>query len=633
MRRDDGRDPLGDMNAGALQRLDLIGIIGQKPHASYVEVAQDLGRHLVIPQVGRKTQPFVGLHGVCAAILKLVGAELIEQTDATAFLVLVNQQSPALFGDQIQRQLELGSAITAEAMKHVAGEAFRVDANQGRLVTAGQVAHAEHDAFLDIAAVYAFEAEDPKMTETAGKIGFRHLSEHGGDFAFIIMIGRRAMLEPQQLVVLLLRLAVAASLASILSRFPAFQRMLMREERTLVQRAKLALSCAAAYGAGVATRVFTHKYEAVDLGLEGSLVAGMVGGYVTGLLSGVMIAIPAMFAGEFTTMPLFAGIGVLGGLLRDIAPEKEDIWRFSLFFSLSPAKLRKRQHQLRALFQLGCLFSIIFAELLRLSAARLFPVRGGVFCLAQTWHVTNSWAVLAIFASTVFAVMLPLKIWNNTRNEKKLEAQQLRLNEARLAALTSQINPHFLFNTLNSVSSLIRTNPDQARSVVYRLSSILRRLLRKTDNLTPLRDELAFIDNYMNIEMVRFGDKLRFVKEIDPETMDRMVPSMMLQPIIENSIRHGLSSKVEGGMIRVRSWLADGKLQLVVEDDGVGIPEEKLAKLFERGIGVSNVNERLQVLFGQDYRMWIDSKPGEGTRTGIEIPDVQVAAEELTAAG
>jgi two-component system LytT family sensor kinase len=111
-----------------------------------------------------------------------------------------------------------------------------------------------------------------------------------------------------------------------------------------------------------------------------------------------------------------------------------------------------------------------------------------------------------------------------------------------------------------------------------------------------------------------------------------MVPSMMLQPIIENSIRHGLSSKVEGGMIRVRSSVADGKLQVVVEDDGVGIPEARLATLFEQGIGVSNVNERLKVLFGQDYRMWIDSKPGEGTRTGIEIPDVQVG-EELTTAG
>ena len=439
------------------------------------------------------------------------------------------------------------------------------------------------------------------------------------------------MLDQQQLVTLLLRVAVAASLASILSRFPAFQRMLMREDRTLVQRVRLALSCAALYGASVATRILNPNYHAVDLGLEGSLVSGMVGGYVSGLLAGVLISIPAVVNHELMSLPLFAGVGVLGGLLRDIAPEKEDVWRFSPLFSLAPARLRQRPYQLRLMFQLGCLFTIIFTELLRVSVARVFP-KGQVF-LGPIWSDSHMVTAIAFYASSVFAVMLPLKIWNNTRNEKKLEAQQLRLNEARLAALTSQINPHFLFNTLNSVSSLIRSNPEQARSVVYRLSSILRRLLRKTDNLVPLHEELAFIDNYMTIEMVRFGEKLRFVKEIEPQTLDRLVPSMLLQPIIENSIRHGLSSKVDGGMIRVRSWLAEGKLQLVVEDDGVGIPETRLATLFELGIGVSNVNERLKVLFGQDYRMWIDSKPEEGTRTGIEIPELPAASEvgqELT---
>jgi two-component system LytT family sensor kinase len=440
-------------------------------------------------------------------------------------------------------------------------------------------------------------------------------------------------MEQQQLLTLLLRVAVAASLASILSRFSAFQLMLMREDRTLVQRVKLAGMFWALYGASVLFRVSNPvKYDAVDLGLEGSLLAGMVGGYVTGLLSGILISIPAVANGEVLTMLLFAGVGVLGGLLRDLAPEKEDVWRFSPIFSLNPRRLQLRPYQLRLLFQLGCLFSIIFSGLLRVAVYHLR--KDGVF-LAPIWNGTN-WAVVSAYISSVFAVMIPLKIWNNTRNEKKLEAQQLRLNEARLAALTSQINPHFLFNTLNSVSSLIRTNPEQARGVVYRLSSILRRLLRKTDNLTPLREELAFIDNYMTIEMVRFGEKLRFIKEIDPETLNRLVPSMLLQPLIENSIRHGLATKVDGGMIRVRSYLADGRLHLVVEDDGVGIPETRLATLFEQGIGVSNVNERMKVLYGPDYRMWIDSKPGEGTRTGIEIPDVQVSVEpgqEMPAAG
>ncbi len=172
----------------------------------------------------------------------------------------------------------------------------------------------------------------------------------------------------QQLLTLLLRVAVAASLASILSRFGAFQRMLMREDRTLVQRVKLALMFWAVYGSSVLFRVLNpSKYDAVDLGLEGSLLTGMVGGYVTGLLSGILISLPAVLVprGELMTMLLFAGVGVLGGLLRDLAPEKEDVWRFSPIFSLNPRRLRQRPYQLRLMFQLGCLFSIIFSGLLR----------------------------------------------------------------------------------------------------------------------------------------------------------------------------------------------------------------------------------------------------------------------------
>lgn len=445
------------------------------------------------------------------------------------------------------------------------------------------------------------------------------------------------MLE-QHLLTLLIKLAVAASIASILARSSRFQRMLMREERTLLQRLQMALGCSAIFGAGVAIRVLSQHtgtpYKAVDLGLEASLVLGMLGGYFTGLISGVLISVPAMIQGELMTLPLFAGIGVLGGLLRDVAPDKEDIWRLSPFFDLSIWRLLRKRDLRRTAFSLVCVLAVLFAELLRLTAARVFPsakvladgtVVPYIFTQYQAWSSLRPATILAIYVTTLFTVALPIKVWNNMRNEKKLEAQQLLLNEARLAALSRQINPHFLFNTLNSVASLIRINPQQARQVVYKLSNILRRLLRKHDNYNPLREELSFIDDYLAIEMVRFGDKLRFVKEIDPATLDRLVPSMMLQPLVENSIRHGLSSKVDGGMIRVRSWVDGGRLHLLVEDDGVGIPEAKLATLFEQGIGVSNVNERLKVLFGDEYRMWIDSKPGEGTRTGIEIPELQTS--------
>jgi len=431
----------------------------------------------------------------------------------------------------------------------------------------------------------------------------------------------------QYLLILMVKVAVAASLASVLSRSTAFQRMLVRDERTLMQRVHLSLFLSLFFGLSVATRVLIRGYQAVDLGLEGSLVAGLIGGYFNGLLSGVLISLPAFIAGEFMSMPLFAGIGVLGGLMRDVAPDREDVWRFSPFFDLSLWQLlRRRQDLHRSAFRIACLLVIVFADVLRFGVAWLFR-QNGVFTLAPP-SLHPSWlAVAATFVSTIFAVTIPLKIWNNFRNEKKLEAQQRRLNEARLAALTSQINPHFLFNTLNTVSSLIRTSPEEARRMVYKLSSILRRLLRNTENFTPLREEMAFIENYMAIELVRFGEKLRFVKEIEEDALDRLVPSMLLQPLIENSIRHGLSSKVEGGTIRVSSRLDGGRIHLLVEDDGVGISEARLANLFEQGIGISNVNERLKVLFGDDgYRMWIDSKPGEGTRTGIEIPELQATA-------
>ncbi|MGH9557666.1 MAG: sensor histidine kinase [Bryobacteraceae bacterium] len=416
---------------------------------------------------------------------------------------------------------------------------------------------------------------------------------------------------------MLVKLAVAASLASILTRSGRFQRMLMREERTFAQRVQMALVCAAIFGAGVLARALNPEaYQALDLGMEGSFVMGMLGGYVTGLLAGVLISIPAVFHGEVVSMILFAAVGVLGGLLRDLAPDKESIWQFSPFPDLSLWRLLRRRDLRLAAFSLACVLAILAAELLRSTVAEHFQV----FDFALQWNESNPWMIAAIYATTLFSAALPIKIWNSNRNEKKLEQQQLLLNEARLAALSRQINPHFLFNTLNSVASLIRIDPGQARQMVYNLSKILRRLLRQQENLTSLGEELSFIDDYLAIELVRFGEKLRVVKEIDPATLDLLVPSMLLQPIVENSIRHGLSSKVEGGTIRVRSRMVGHRLQILIEDDGVGIAEAKLATLFEQGIGVSNVNERLKVLFGDDYKMWIDSRPGEGTSTGIELP-------------
>jgi two-component system LytT family sensor kinase len=420
------------------------------------------------------------------------------------------------------------------------------------------------------------------------------------------------------LVSLLVKLAVMASIASILARSNRFKSILLQEKRTMMQRLELALWLSIFFAASAAARILGKTaYQGADLGLEGSLIAGILGGYVTGLVSGILISLPAfLFASGYATMPLLAGVGVLGGLLRDIAPGPEAIWQFTPLFDFY--RFFKSHNPRTGGYHLVLFAAILFAEFIRQNLSHAFHEQ--VFYIAQDSLSPNPWITAALYAATLFAVTIPLKIWNNTRNERKLEEQGRLLMEARLAALTSQINPHFLFNTLNSVSSLIRTDPNQARVMVMRLSKVLRRLLRKHENFSTLRDELSFIDDYLSIEVVRFGDKLRFEKDVADDTLDMLVPSMILQPLVENSIKHGLGGKVEGGAIRIHAHRTESRLHVAVEDDGIGIPESKLATLLDHGIGVTNVNERLKVLFGNEYRMWVDSQPGSGTRIQIEVP-------------
>jgi len=224
--------------------------------------------------------------------------------------------------------------------------------------------------------------------------------------------------------------------------------------------------------------------------------------------SRVLISIPAMLNGELMSMTLLAAGGVLGGLLRDIAPDRESIWRLTFPDQALFRLLRKRDVRPTA-FSLLCVGGILAVELLRFALARLFGVRG-VFALQEKWMGDGPWIIVAVYATTVMATMLPLKIWNTKRYERQLELQRLSLNEARLLALSRQINPHFLFNTLNSVASLIRIDPPQAREVVYKLSKILRRLLRQPDNLTPLLNgfvahRLRFRSRGLETVSTRFG--------------------------------------------------------------------------------------------------------------------------------
>jgi len=239
-------------------------------------------------------------------------------------------------------------------------------------------------------------------------------------------------------------------------------------------------------------------------------------------------------------------------------------------------------------------------------------------------HPEPFWTLAVILLATMLAVATPIKIWNNARIEHRLEEQEKLLLSARIEALSNRINPHFLFNTLTSISSLIRTQPDTARVLITKLSGLLRRLMRSTDHFVSLREELESIDQYLDIEVVRFGPQLRVVKDISPDTLDLIVPSMLLQPLIENSIKHGLSRKVGGGRITIRTARHGDRLRIEVEDDGLGMTEERLKEALHGGIGLSNVNERLRTIYGAACTLKLSSQTGRGTSVSVEIPDLML---------
>jgi two-component system LytT family sensor kinase len=154
--------------------------------------------------------------------------------------------------------------------------------------------------------------------------------------------------------------------------------------------------------------------------------------------------------------------------------------------------------------------------------------------------------------------------------------------------------------------------------------------MRSTDHFVTLREELESIDEYLDIEAIRFGPQLKILKQIAPETLDIIVPSMILQPLVENSIKHGLARKIGEGRITIRTARGEGHATIEVLDDGLGMSEERLERALGGGIGLSNVNERLHTIYGASCNLRITSEPGRGTCVRLEIPELMVP-ERITA--
>ncbi len=413
---------------------------------------------------------------------------------------------------------------------------------------------------------------------------------------------------------LVVKLAVIALIAIVLVRYHRFRAILLTERRAWPDRLIFALALGIPMCAGVVARLLLG-YKAADLTLEATFLAGLIAGPYAGALVGVMCGVPPLFAGEFGSLPFAVGCGFAGGGLRELCP-KPDIWHFSPFvFTSLHRRVWQSARTLQIDWQLVLVLAPILMEAIRLAIGHRYGANRLFYLQA-----TGGWMTLLLIVATVLAIAIPIKIWNNARIEHQLIEQEKLLMAARIEALSSQINPHFLFNTLNSISSLIRSKPDTARMLIGKLSSLLRQRLKSRDQFVTLREELQSIDQYLDIEVVRFGPQLRVDKQISPDTLDLKVPSMILQPLIENSIKHGLTAKLGGGTVTLRAFRDRGHLVIEVADDGFGMTDAQLRNALTAGIGLSNVNERLSVTYGANYQLRLTSSTDAGTTARFEIP-------------
>ncbi len=419
------------------------------------------------------------------------------------------------------------------------------------------------------------------------------------------------------LITLLVKLGVMASVASVLARASSFRRLFFTEDRRPRQTLALLAFFLVPLTLGVWIRTTVPNFLAADISFETIILLGLFLGPGWAMVGGAVLSAPALYHGEYLALPFNAAVGFLAGLLGRIV-DPEEIWSFTPFIDLSLYRwVRRILRQPRIDRQFLMLFLIVAAEACRDWIASLFPHKLFGLVAKQIWVQCLVWVTAPI------VVGIAIKVWNALRIEIKLEEQKRLLLEARLDALQRQINPHFLFNTLNSIASLVRVKPELAREMTVKLANILRALLKDHDTYVPLSHELSFTDDYLDIEVVRFGaDKLRVEKEIDPQTLSVMVPSILLQPLIENSIKHGLEPRIHGGTVTLRSRLEGDRVRIEVADDGVGIGNRPQGALKREGagIGMKNVRERLEVLYGNQAEFNVVSSPGRGTLVSIELP-------------
>lgn len=279
---------------------------------------------------------------------------------------------------------------------------------------------------------------------------------------------------------------------------------------------------------------------------------------------------------------------------------------------------------------------------IRLPLAIVTLLAGGAFgsALVIFWNplavlYQGRLLLLLVVVYSIIAVIVGLIIYNYERLRDQIEesyadiarnrVREERLRElaarSELKALKAQINPHFLFNALNSISALISSDPDAAQKTLERLAGIFRgTLLASEKGSVPFREEMELVDAYLDVERARFGRRLNVEESIDPGARDVPVPPLILQPLVENAVRHGISPSVEGGTVRIEVKIVDGSLRIVVHDDGEGTGLIDLEEMLAEGYGLRNVRDRLSTRYGPGEWFKFESSRETGTRVELVLP-------------
>ena len=226
-----------------------------------------------------------------------------------------------------------------------------------------------------------------------------------------------------------------------------------------------------------------------------------------------------------------------------------------------------------------------------------------------------------VYGSLVGVCQAITNFRGSRERERRAAELEARLTSAKLQALRMQINPHFLFNTLNSISALVYVNPRAADEMLGDLGGLLRRSLDSMEEPEiPLAQELEFIGAYLSIEQKRFGERLRLEQSVPDELLKALVPALILQPLVENAIRHGVEPRRGPGLISIEAKRVDKHLRLVVRDNGRGLPDAALNGSLRHGIGLANTEARLRELYGQDQSFSFGRAEPQGCRVDIHLP-------------